>query len=225
MSIKYKLILAMLSIGLGVLALVASLFFYASRKAIIERSMEQLTSIRTLKAHDLEDYVRQRLLYLQLLRSSRELNEAFHQAKPDMARETIIPIPVVEVSEPRSNDMPAVWYVPYHAGPTFQLQGERDWQMTDSLNKRLVNYLNTFSDTDSVRLEEDWAPNEKEPLLFLTLPVRHETASGVRRGQLIAALGMTEVNAILHRHSGLGKTGESYVVGSDYHLRLSLIHI
>lgn len=77
----------------------------------------------------------------------------------------------------------------------------------DSLDDRYV----AFSDV------ERYAPSADTPAIFAATPIR--TAGGRRIGVLAMQLPLSRIQEILHFTSGMGRSGETYLVGSDLLMR------
>jgi methyl-accepting chemotaxis protein len=62
-----------------------------------------------------------------------------------------------------------------------------------------------------------YAPSKGEPASFMASPIHNE--SGVIAGYLAIQVPLDQVNAIMGERTGLGKTGETYLVGPDQLMR------
>ncbi|MBI9089657.1 MAG: methyl-accepting chemotaxis protein [Desulfobacterium sp.] len=64
---------------------------------------------------------------------------------------------------------------------------------------------------------EAYAPSNDEPAAFIGTPLVDE--SGKKIGVLALQISLTEINKIMNERTGLGKTGETYLVGPDKLMR------
>jgi methyl-accepting chemotaxis protein len=62
-----------------------------------------------------------------------------------------------------------------------------------------------------------WYGPSNEPAAFLAAPV--DDADGKRIGVFAVQLSSAQINAIMQRRDGMGKTGETYLVGTDFLMR------
>ncbi len=61
-----------------------------------------------------------------------------------------------------------------------------------------------------------YAPSHGAPASFISLPVFEE---GVKTGVLVFQMPIGRINAVMAVYSGLGESGETYLVGADYLMR------
>src|ERR1039457_3362360 len=71
-SLSEKLILYFLTLGLGAIALITVFSFYSTKKAILNRTFDQLTSLRIVKKHQIELFFTDRLKDITLLSESED---------------------------------------------------------------------------------------------------------------------------------------------------------
>lgn len=66
-----------------------------------------------------------------------------------------------------------------------------------------------------------YAPSNDEPVAFIAIPLIHENSV-----KMVVALQLSDVNLshIMQQRAGMGKTGESYLVGSDKLMRSNSFH-
>ena len=72
--------------------------------------------------------------------------------------------------------------------------------------------------TDSVAVQdfEPYAPSNNEPSAFIGAPVKIE---GKTKAVVALQLSMDAINSVMQERSGMGKTGECYLVGADKRMR------
>lgn len=64
---------------------------------------------------------------------------------------------------------------------------------------------------------EPYAPSNGAPAMFMATPIIDD--NGNTKGIVAVQVGMEVINAIMTNRAGLGETGETYLVGSDYLMR------
>jgi len=74
-SISDKLILASMAIITGTIIIVASYSFYNAKEAILERTFNQLTSVRVVKTNLVKEFFNNRFNELKLVRVSSDIQQ------------------------------------------------------------------------------------------------------------------------------------------------------
>ena len=63
---------------------------------------------------------------------------------------------------------------------------------------------------------EPYLPSNKDPAMFILTPVKE---NGIYIGAVGVQIPLDQINRIMHERSGMGKTGEAYLVGPDMRMR------
>lgn len=225
-SIKKQLILAMLVMGLVPLLLTNLYSYINSYAALEERAMEQMTSIRNIKRIQLETFFRERM------EDAVVLSEA-----PTMV-EGIEAFDIAFDSGANSSDYIKVEgkYQDYFT-KFVEAYGYKDVLLVDNMGNVIYSNMNTnmvginlssleyaesplasiFDVSGGECKIQDYAymnttdSNE----CFIGAPVVY----GGSRGRLILSLDSQRVDAIMGDVSGMGETGETYLVGRDTLMR------
>jgi two-component system, NarL family, sensor kinase len=211
LSIFQKLLVSHLFIGLCTLLLVAYFFYQSSRKALIERTVAQLTSINDLKQIYIEDYVEGMQHSTQLLARNTpvlDLARALHH-HPDTAQ--IHEVFALFQQEFAYQDLllfDTHLHLLYHQTGSFPLPADTSaWpdEFRAFLNRSL-----TGGSLAEISLNG-------EPILFASAPVKDDP--GQTAGVLLVRLPTAPLEYVLNLRNGIGETGESYVVGPDLRMR------
>ncbi len=175
--IVHRLTLAFLSLGLLVLIVVSVVFYFQFKEALIDRTIEQLSSVNMLKKTGVENTLQQKLLSVEKLSKSGK-------------KEWWLDLP----SE-----------LGMHYLPSNMLYVDCQEAIPPAIFNQHYKHI-TFIDL-SHELKS------KNLLLALVVPTKE--------GNLFYMQYPAEIQELLHERTGLGLTGESYLVGSDYKMRSS----
>ncbi|MFW5805657.1 MAG: HAMP domain-containing protein [Bacteroidales bacterium] len=222
-SITHKITLNFILVGIGACLVLGFFLYYSSRDAMLNRTFDQLVSVRTEKENRLAKFLSDRLYDVQLMSSEEETHKLFH---------------IINEKDTGQNSgkiyLEKSW-MPYHGKEYFShfyflsksdsvpyiLQISSDKMMLrpvsdnelilqlDALSKR------TFSGSEVI----DFNKNVKPLGLKLINPVNDD---GKRLGLLVAIIPAERINEIMFEdnpHNGLGNSGEAYLVGGDYLMR------
>jgi two-component system, NarL family, sensor kinase len=229
LSITAKLMLSYLAIAGLVVGLVSVVFYYAAEQALLNRAAEQLSSVKALKKGKVE------LLFTTLRRDAQTLAAHPTTQKAITHRGEMRPAGYYDSFFASIAARFACLYFITTTGDLFYLY-------PDSLN-RIPHTQKNFRDSTSSVSALRWAfqplLNSSSPdTMVLTdfkitspsgtgslPPISAHLAfhlnddSGKRLGVAVGAIAFAELNAILTERTGLGETGESYIVGDDFVLR------
>ncbi|MFP4090277.1 MAG: GAF domain-containing protein [Cyclobacteriaceae bacterium] len=228
-SITRQLIVYWLCISLTPLLLSALIFYHFSKEAILQRSFEQLSSIRETKKMQLYDFFDFQLNLVDILAESptvitalTEFDSVYQQGVESAAylsvNEQYHPY-LAKIKETYGlydvflvNLKGDIIYTVVHE-PDFAtnlVDGPyRDQNIAEAYKKGLAQ--NTLIDFDH------YAPSQGQAASFVASPIRD--AQQQTLGVLITQLPLDKIDAITQERSGLGETGETYIVGKDFLMR------
>ncbi|MGE5424108.1 MAG: HAMP domain-containing protein [Syntrophothermus sp.] len=229
-SITDKLFLYFLTLCMGVIVTVSLYSYYSARKAILERTFEQLISVRVEKTNTLERFFRDRKRDIELLSKSAVIVDMMNfpddqnntGKKPEDEFSAYLKLYL------KSNDYYKNLILIKNNGSTHYLPiGKSDTisRLTVLDVESIGLNLNSLVDRcrkSGATIIEDYLPDRSgNPRLFMGTPV---TAPGNVSSVVILEISIDAINSILYEnnpHNGLGKTGESYLVGDDFLMRTS----
>ncbi|MEP0369066.1 MAG: ATP-binding protein [Cyclobacteriaceae bacterium] len=169
LNIGNKLALILIAFSLVIIAMISALFYGQFDRALKERVLLQLSSVKQLKVFKIENEIKDRI-------------EVFHTYNSD-----------------------------YDEGFVDSLQF-RYVQFHDAIPSQIGEYPLDVSFVESLRLIDLTQSNpDLHPTIGFIEP--HET------GYAIGIAELSEIQEILLQRTGLGQTGESYLVGADSLLR------
>ena len=239
-SLKEKIILNFLLLSIGTIVIVASYSFYTSRNALLNRTFEQLTSVRTVKKNQIENFFTDRIRDIKLITVSEDVQRLFlmlkdHYSKPNSNYTDQLTIEEqqinVEYNRYLSRYLNSCGY--YDNLMIVNTEGNLlNIKTTDKQQENLIKYdnLKNYSLNDLWQnilktqkpVIQDFKidTNSKQAMLYIGAPVFNSIHK--LTGMVVLSISFEAINGIMYEnnpHNGLGITGESYLVGSDFLMR------
>jgi signal transduction histidine kinase len=211
LSIFQKLLLSHLFIGISTLLLVAYLFYHSSKDALIERTMDQLSSINDLKKIYIEDYFEGMQQSTQLLARNTPLVEmtAATQVSRDTAQtNALFSLLQQEFAYQDLLLFDTSFHLLYQQTHSFGFPAHTSDKATEI--RKLVTNMLSGSHPGEIVVNGEY-------LLLTSAWIRN--GSGETTGILLMRLPAAPMEYVLYLRNGIGQTGESYVVGSDFRMR------
>lgn len=233
-SLTEKLVLYFLSIGISVILVISLYSFFTTRNALMSRTFDQLTSLRLAKKSQVEIFFNDRINDMILLSNADDTRNLISLLQKDgMGR-----------SERQSKDL-LDKYSEYLS--KYRMLGSY-FNSISIIDGEHVAISGGFNSSDSPQFatgslslnqlisRSEWQiqnhrviisdmtadPQTHFPVLFIATPVITGQTKGT--AWLILEVSIDAINRIMvntNPKSGLGLTGETYLVGSDYRLRSS----
>ena len=238
MSLKLKLITFCVAIGLIPLIFVGTLSVDMASKALSEQAFGQLESVRDAKKKNLQDLVNKWFQEVKLFSNVKEVYNAVGLIG-EYALEYEIPGKPMDVTSEEYKEVhqyAATPFIPFvktlgyddallmndYGRVLFSIKKEKD--LGADLKKGRYNNTNLArAFKKAVKGEivfadfESYAPMGGTPVAFVCAPV-HSHAGDIQ-GVVALRIPLNEINSIMTLRSGMGETGESYLVGPDFLMR------
>lgn len=237
-KISFKLIMYLSAIGI-ITTLVIGIFSYTSAKeSLISRTSDQLNSLRNVKKSQITTFFEERLGDAKVLAKNpstvtafKELSKEFKNGnKSGISGKDIVKDKKYKQSFDKHHSMFKYYSETY---------GYYDVFLIDISNGAIVftealeNDFGTFLENENTHLSILWkecrntnaavlsdmkkyAPSNGAPAMFVASPIIED---GKSIGILALQISNEAINKIMQEKSGLGESGETYLVGSDYLLR------
>ncbi len=220
MRLKTKLLTCCLAIGCVPAIIVGLISVYQSQTAIKEQVYNQLDAVRAIKTSQINRYLHQSKsdveLAASILRQSLqedngemtgELLERQHELFSDFTELKsyydffIIDAEgtVIYTAEKEPDYLTSLVSGPY-----------RDSGLADLYNQIIADRQLGVSDF------RPYAPSGGSPQAFIGMPVK---INGEIKAVVALQFSIDDINSIMQRRQGMGETGETYLVGSDYRMR------
>ena len=245
-SITTKLLLLYLLVGLASLTLVGTYSFYAARQAIIERTTEQLISVRAVKKQQIEFFFAEKTRNLEFLSRSKDarlLASDLSWTRNTGNTKTIIaselpgnnaddqrrirsesPLQSLEnvISYSESFGFAGV-YILRDEGPrlrVFPLYQSAGATLTPMLLAKIRLLDERVLKTDSTVIVDLFkrTENDTAPVCLMGMQI----GSGNPSSAVVLEVSSSEINRIMLQNNakiGLGKSGEAYLAGPDLMMR------
>ncbi|MFW5987921.1 MAG: methyl-accepting chemotaxis protein [bacterium] len=228
LSLSYKLILIMLAISLIPLAISAYLNITGSGSALEEATFHELEAVKTIKANQIESFFAERqgdvsvLSNTPIIKDSLEdFNQAFKAQGIDGSR--------YDVFLDRYNSYFSTYVDEYGYYDIFLINQEGDIVYTEAKESDLGQSLSSGQLSESNLAEafnnglnevalvdyKHYTPSDA-PAMFVAAPVED---NGEVIGVVALQISDKAINNIMGETTGMGKTGETYLVGSDMLMR------
>ncbi|MCF8299143.1 MAG: HAMP domain-containing protein [Saprospiraceae bacterium] len=226
-NITDRLILASLSLSVVTIFIVASYSFYNAKEAILERTFNQLTSVRVVKTNLVEKFFSNSINEVQLAKSSADVKKIAQQINQikNSANFRVLTDSLVNFRNPFINEISKNYYTKisivgnnkliYHIKTTEsqQIKSNQDY---DSL------WNSTISSENAVVRDLTKTDNSSQP--FITISSKISDLSNNTIGIIVFEISLNSINSIMlevNPENGLGTSGESYLVGQDFLMRSS----
>ncbi len=227
-SIREKLILYFVLLCLFVTAIVGFYSYVNAKKALLERTFDQLTSLRLEKKKRIEQFFNDRNRDIYWLSHSGEIEKIFSKLKLKEISETIDNEGIIDNKYlfnflSSSHFLNKMWIINYN---------KNNWQIEADTIYKILKY-NNISDIKLIfhPLISQVFQSKKSKImdissdnknLFIAFPIL-DPESNVQ-SVIVLEMSIIEIDKIMFENNefnGLGKTGETYLVGNDYFMRSS----
>jgi len=243
-SLNEKLILYFVLLGIGSILIISTVSFYSTRRALINRTFDQLTSLRIVKKNQVEQYYSDRARDITFLAGTPAVKEAAGRINLVQCRGSHDPgllSPKREVAPAKENlhDFAATFGPLGQHFSSFFIFGNEDGSFQGYLHDSavtggtlpvpaipdsLLTVLRKMLKSQPVVLCDIMSDAKTgTPFQLISAAISgsvrgHEEMSGI----LILVISMDGINAMMLNNnplSGLGLSGETYLVGPDYMMR------
>ncbi|MBN1199380.1 MAG: HAMP domain-containing protein [Bacteroidales bacterium] len=228
-SIVRKLMVLFFIVGITSLSLIGIYSYYKAKRAILQRTLDQMTSIRVMKKSQAEFFFNERMKSLDLISRSGSIRDALIQLKgidhPPWPTTILldkrkIPIDTLIFS---FGSLYSISETPEGAIACYELT-DSCWVLSQNgmVDKRLLMLSDKVmkSHREGIVDLSSRYPGDTLPVCFIGAPVSAE--SGGKIGVLAMEVSIREIDNIMLEKSnenGLGESGEAYLVGEDLLMR------
>ncbi|WP_027722930.1 methyl-accepting chemotaxis protein [Maridesulfovibrio zosterae] len=238
MSLKLKMITFCVAIGLIPLIVVGVLSVGMASKALSEQAFGQLESVRDSKKKNVDDLVSKWFQEIELFSNVKEVYNAVGVLGEYSLENEISgkPLDVASAEYLEAHHYVSPPFIPFvknlgyddailindYGRVLFTLKKENDLG-ADLKNGQYKNSNLAHAFREAVKGKivfadfEPYAPMDGTPVAFIAAPV-HSHAGDIQ-GVVALRIPLNEINSIMTLRSGMGETGESYLVGPDFHMR------
>lgn len=202
LNIFARLFISHSGMGLTVVIILSVIIYFFLRHTLIERTVNQLSAINVLEKDLIQIHLLQLKGELEGLRQQAILHRFFESPNAQEAGQEFGDLLGFHGFE-------ALWI--------YDARGNLRFSTDSTLHDFLFDTVVSHTATDSLRLVDatPFVPDHHTTLLFF-MPV---VGGDGKEGTLIARLAFERIQTILLEETGMGNTGESYIVGDDFRMR------
>lgn len=205
-----KLFISHSSVGLIAIIAASVIFYSILRVALMNRALDQLSSVNVLKKHLIEDYLYRSRLNLEALQVEEKFLNIYYDVTNDKASQDHRDIRDIYKLCKLYNFLNLHIFDTHHR----QLFSTDEEMYPDNLLNKIDNAIG--KDRMRIHVIDASLHSEKGNLLFYYVPI---IASDSLMGIVLVQENFEKIQRILHENTDMGTTGESYLVGNDFLLR------
>ncbi|MBU2650728.1 MAG: HAMP domain-containing protein [Bacteroidetes bacterium] len=234
-SLKDKLILNFVLIGISIILVISFFAYYTAKNILIDRTFEQLTTLRVIKKRQLEGFFKDRKNDIELLASSEGIYKIMEILKNKNLKDTS-DIEQMTVTIQKSSNLDQLLFYLRSKGYYKNLYiinpgGISLKTSLDQGNQRFLSFKSgTFGNLCSSIIQNNIpyqsavikdldSTNSGHAFLSVCKLAGYEKGSN---GVIVLEIPASALNSIMledNPYSGLGESGESYLVGKDHLMR------
>ncbi|MCW3788244.1 methyl-accepting chemotaxis protein [Plebeiibacterium sediminum] len=229
MNFTKKLTTYFLAIGVITVCVLGVISYTSSRKALVNRTYDQLSSLNQIKKHQLEDFFVKKMGDIKVYAYNSAVQLSVHRFV-DAFNEGGLHDPQYQ-EWIRLHDPKLKMYVDeYGYYDLFYISPKGDVVYTVAKEADLGQNLLSGAISNSglakafLQGKKDFGIVDfsyydisKEPAAFVSGPVKDD--NGTLIGVMVYQISLESINKVMQESTGLGESGETYLVGDDYTLR------
>jgi len=229
-SIVKKLVIYFLLLNIFTVIVVGSYSYYRAKDALVERTFDQLTSLRIEKKNRIERFFNDRILDVDLVSTSDDVKNILRFLKNNnLEKNTLSNIYNEYDKFLRKHFLSGNYYNRFYIvnkdGSSVRFsaaEGDSALQVYQDVDKLLISNLWEKISKEPEILIEDYKLDTitNLPAIFIGAPVMNISEEII--GIVAIEINIDAINSIMFEnnpHNGLGESGESYLVGSDFLMR------
>ena len=230
-SIVKKLVIYFLLLNIFTVIVVGSYSYYRAKDALVERTFDQLTSLRIEKKYRIERFFEDRILDINMVSKLEDVKNIFN---------------LLDSKNLQNKEYDQLIYKEYDKFLRKHFFSSKYYKRFFIVNQNGLTAVFNASEVDPILsgyntiynlpiynlwerivkipgiLIEDYKldENTNQPAIFIGAPVINN--SGNNLGIIAIEIDIDAINSIMFEnnpHNGLGKSGESYLVGNDFLMR------
>jgi PAS domain S-box-containing protein len=226
-SIWFKLFVVILFVGISAIGPIGIWGYANGKKALTVEALSHLLSVRDIKKRQIENYFHKKLIDTEIIANSLVVTRYFLEAA-NMAESTgKPPQSIIEALEKQSHKTSSgmgfydIFLINRTGDILFTIAKEDDLGTNLVSGKYKDTYLaKLFHEAlieQSVSDIDFYEPSEGKISGFFASPVKDNNGSVI--GVLATQVTVDDINEIMQERSGLGMTGETFLIGADLVLR------
>jgi len=233
-KINHKLVFSFLSISLIPLIIFAFISINMASDSIQSQAFNQLESVRDIKKSEISSYLSSLKSSLQVLGDDPYASEAFDTFNQSMSSSGINSVEWKQAENKYAvrfkkinqvNGWYDLFFVNLQGDIIFTAAKESDLGMNipqsalsqSSMGEVFKSAQQNSTDLISISDFKPYPPSNNEPAAFMMTKLTN--VNGNHIGYVALQFPLDQVNKIMQQRSGMGETGETYLVGADKRMR------
>ena len=198
MKIRAKITATLILVTIAGIAITASICFVVARKGIEKRINEQLESVATLKKNHLNNFIKERL------------NDIDYMAKDNLHRELFLGATKVRIRNILKETL--IYKKEFIELFILSLNGEVHVSADETREGKILSDMKYFIEGKKGPFVQSYHYSLalQQPAITVSAPIRDE--KGSLSGILVGKVDLMGISNIMTERSGLGETGETYLV-------------
>ncbi|MGL4474488.1 MAG: methyl-accepting chemotaxis protein [Shewanella sp.] len=241
LSLRTKLLLIFLLIGLAPLGIIATLALQNSTASLTTQAFAQLLSMREVKKNQIDAYFERVVNDITLLAGSEDVRKinrllTLYAIDEEIGPQDNFNIDTYEYQEIWQENganllnyvnifgYADVYIISKDVGHViYSAKSASDLGINLSLESNQTNPLSTLwrkvIEQDSIQFQDfmPYSPLENRPVAFMGAPVKD--LEGTIQAVVVIQISIDAINNIMLQRNGMGATGETYLVGPDFLMR------
>lgn len=186
---------------------ISFIFYFLVRNSLLERTADQLASVNTLKAEQIDSYLNQHKEGLTFLFTHDFFLEHFDNVKDPITAASFPAEVKEEIKSIRSiYNFAEISFISTGKEVVYSTTGSTSIATTGALDSTEFNWLDASQ-----------TPGTDTTILQYLIPIMKQPARLI--GFIVVTENFAKVEKLLLENAGMGSTGESYLVGPDNRLR------
>ena len=221
-SISDKLIISSLLTSILTISIIASYSFFNAKDAILDRTFNQLTSVRVVKSNLVKEFFDNRINELKLVRVSSDIQQLVEKINllDSSSNYTFVDDSLICINNSFIKEIAKDYY------ESIQIVGKNKkiFTIKSKDNKDTIPYAKiwkTISNNDAVFIN-DLQKSNNDKQAFFTLYSNIKNKQNKVIAYIVCKIPVSAINTIMLEKgpsNGLGNSGESYLVGRDFLMR------
>ncbi|MEZ5081942.1 MAG: sensor histidine kinase [Bacteroidales bacterium] len=224
-SLSDKIVLYFVIIGVTAIAIVSTYSFYTSKNALLQRTFDQLTSVRVVKKNQVEQFFNDRISEFKLISTTAEISRiAIASNEPNTQQTGPFKQNLLNhlANGKYFNRMFIEVEQDIIAGYNLEKQGNIGFYILEKKERQFISTIfNRVSVNDSFIIHDYLFDSIKhKPRMFIS-GYSIDNEKSIKK-KIALEISIDAINAIMleqNPNDGLGTSGESYIVGPDKFMR------
>ncbi len=216
-SLTDKFIMLFIAMGVIAAGIVSGITYYLAKDALMERTFDQLTSVKSVKKRQMANFFQERRKDIRTIR-----NVLVEYDKNAFSQDSISFLKQIS----KESDIYNNYYIFTEDDTEVMQSADFDFGNNQKMKiqalKKILKAINFQNETEEIAVREIVTKNMNDKIMLIIAALVKDEAD--KQFYLVLDINIEAINRIMLENSpgtGLGKSGESYLVGEDLLMRSS----